>query len=64
MPSPSLPYQFTYVRIPANDQEPYEELTGTADKYGDHLSELLKTAFAGGEHAMPSYSKDEQPAQA
>ena len=48
MPSPSLPFEFTYVRIPANDDEPYEELTGTAKQYGDALSDLLKPAFAGG----------------
>ena len=48
MPSPALPYDFTYVRIPADESESFEELTGTATTYGDALQDLLKQAFKGG----------------
>ena len=48
MASPSLPYRLTYVRIPANDSEPFEELTGEATTYGDALMEILKPRFSGG----------------
>ena len=48
MPSPAVPYTFTYVRIPADDDKPYEELTGEGTKYGDSLLDILKPKFAGG----------------
>ncbi|CAK0860685.1 unnamed protein product [Prorocentrum cordatum] len=40
---------FTYVRIPASDDDPLEELLATADICGDTLKDLLRKAFAGGE---------------
>ena len=45
---PTLPYEFTYVRIPVHDSEPLELLTATAATHGDILSEMLKERFAGG----------------
>lgn len=48
MPAPALPFDFTYVRIPADEGLPFEELTATAKVYGDAMLEILKPAFAGG----------------
>lgn len=39
---------FTYVRIPADDAAPLEELSAVAVSCGDTLKELLKKSFAGG----------------
>jgi len=39
-PSP-FPFDFTYVRVPADDNEPFEELTGTATAPGDVLSSAI-----------------------
>ena len=44
----TLPYEFKYVRIPADESEPFEELTATATIYGDALTPLLKEVFKGG----------------
>lgn len=60
MSSPSLPYTFTYVRVPADESEAFEELTATANKYGDALHGLLQPKFSGGsvknvEHLRAEY---------
>jgi len=39
---------FTYVRIPADDSLPFEELSAVPMAYGDTLAELLKKSFGGG----------------
>jgi len=39
---------FTYVRIPADDALPFEELSAVPMAYGDTLAELLKKTFGGG----------------
>lgn len=41
--------KFTYVLIPANDDDPLEELSATAIVCGDTLKESLRKAFGGGE---------------
>ena len=42
------PTEFTFVRIPAIDDEPPEEIKATASSPGDSLLEILKLRFAGG----------------
>lgn len=44
----ATPYEFTFVRIPANDDEPPVEVKATATAFGDAMQELMKSRFAGG----------------
>ena len=60
MTSPPLPYDFTYIRVPADESEPFEELKATAKTYGDALHTHLQPKFAGGsvknvEHLRAEY---------
>ena len=42
-----FPFEFTYVRIPADDDEPFEELKGTANAVGDAMAlSVCKAHFA------------------
>lgn len=44
-----FPFEFTYVRIPADESLPFEDLTGTAKKAGDMMQQhIAKAHFAGG----------------
>lgn len=36
-----VPFEFTYVRIPADNSEPFEELTGTAAEPGDVMAQKI-----------------------
>jgi len=36
-----FPFDFIYVRVPANDDEPFEELTGSATAPGNVLAEVI-----------------------
>jgi hypothetical protein len=47
-PVATLPFKFTYVRIPADEGLPCEELSAEAKTYGDFLSDHLKEHFSGG----------------
>ena len=42
-------YSFTYVLIPADTDKPPSELSATTTDFGDALSTILKSSFAGGE---------------
>lgn len=44
----SANHSFTYLKIPGDIDEPLEEITATADEFGDVLPKLLKSRFAGG----------------
>ena len=41
-------FTFSYVKIPADPDAPFEELTTTTNLFGDTLPELLQRRFAGG----------------
>ena len=39
---------FTYVRVPADERQPTEELSASTEVLGDALPDILKPHFAGG----------------